>query len=122
MELQKQGQPSNCGQTCVAMLTGISQWEAMNAFGKDDGSTPKQMEDVLHRLGYETKRLRGRAWPELGIIFVRGVDVNHAVAVKNGVAYDPVGVEMIREDYEIWLDGCGLHVTGGVAITGKISY
>src|SRR4051812_44639955 len=95
MEHQKQLTQDNCGQTCVAIIAGISQWDAVHAVGNDHGTQPKYLQEALFKFGFDVERVRFKRseWPPtLAIALLRShadSGYGHAVVVRDGQVIDP---------------------------------
>jgi UTP-glucose-1-phosphate uridylyltransferase len=116
----------NCGQTCIAIIAGISQWDAVHAVGNDHGTQPKHLQEALFRFGFnvERKRFVKAEWPPpLAIALVRSKHdkgYGHAVVVRDGKVIDPAQGDPIPE--KLWLTmmiGSGRHVAGLIVVNGK---
>lgn len=126
MSSQRQLLEDNCGQTCVAMLAGITQYDAMHAVGNDHGTSPKALSDALERFGFivERKRFtRELVLKGTGIALLRSKSsptYGHAAVFRNGCFEDPsVGHPIAVEQFMVWLCNTGRHVSGLICITGK---
>ena len=126
METQKQLIQDNCGQTCVAMIAGISQWDAMHAVGNDHGTQPKYLQEALFRFGFnvERKRFVKAEWPpKLAIALVRDRflgDYGHAVVVRDGQVIDPALGRPMPADRFLELLRCnGRYITALIVVNGK---
>ena len=91
MRLLLQPKGSNlCGQTCVAMIAGISLEEAILAVGKRGLTTTKDIAQALRKLGFgcadRVTRYNGRLGSELCLCVVES---KHWVVYKDGLFYDP---------------------------------
>ncbi len=97
-------QPSNrsCGQTCVAMATGIPLDTVFDIFGHRISTTTKELTRALNHLGYKPKVIYNiknkpvSALPK-SIIAVKNSDHWHWVLYNKSKFYDPY----YAEDYSI---------------------
>jgi hypothetical protein len=87
---------SLCGQTCVAMITGISLDESIQLFdGKRGGTRTRDLVNALANKGIQCGdklvRLKGQAKPNVCIVKLHFDDskVTHWVVWHNGRFYDP---------------------------------
>lgn len=103
----RQTRGSNCGQTCVAMLTGnkIARVEVMIGRG---GTWFSDLRDAMHRLGWDLgsfQRSRGEVPRRKSLVLVRigkGSKRGHWVAVAHGgIVHDPS--ERRPMEPEAWL-------------------
>ena len=97
-------QPNNktCGQTCVAMIAGISVEESIAMFGHDHKTRTKELIRVLRSIGFRTadrlhvaprKHKRDWAIETHSIMQVRWPNgKGHWVVNKKGWIFDPLGV------------------------------
>lgn len=102
----KQPEAGYCGQTCLAMLAGISVGEVINIMGskKWQGSISKVLE-TLDYFGFSHKPAvythgEKTGLPKCCIVNVRGSDINHLMVYYDGVFYDPVSGETDDYAYE----------------------
>ena len=85
----------NCGQTCVAIIARISQWEAVHAVGNDHRTQPKHLQEALFKFGFDVERQKFKRteWPpNLAIALLRSKvdkEYGHAVVVREGQVIDP---------------------------------
>ena len=127
-DIAQQYQPKNsmlCGQTCVAMVGGISLEDAIQKVGKRGGTTGPDLHKALSKIGILSSEKMARlsvnsrvsrkqfdfdALPEKCIAKVRSVGINksHWVLVWNGKIYDPY------PGYVPWK-----YVSGYIEIKGK---
>lgn len=125
MENQKQLIEDNCGQTCVAMIAGVSQWDAMHAVGNDHGTQPKALQEALFKFGFivEREKLKVTAPPALAIGLVRSkIDktYGHAVVIRDGVVTDPAWSSPV--EFHLYLSAIkanGRYFTGCIVVKGK---
>lgn len=101
-------QPANgyCGQTCIAMLAGISVAEVTEIMKsiKWQCSISKVLE-TLDYFGFSYKRpvyTHGRIvkLPKCCIVNVRGNNINHLIVYFNGLFFDPSSKVMEKYPYE----------------------
>lgn len=105
----RQPSKNSCGQTCVAMITGLTVEEVCRRIGTRSLTYPSQTEGLLRELGYaigETFTVGSAAMPELALIYIRyqrkrggGYKTEGHVAVwYRGVIYDPIWG--VQPDYD----------------------
>lgn len=87
-------QPDNsplCGQTCIAMICGITLEEATREFGHAGSTNIFQLEEVLSRHGFFTQRISGANFSR-GVVRLRST-VNkkwsHFAVMWDGKILDP---------------------------------
>lgn len=84
-----------CGQTCVAMIAGITLEQSIRIFGKRSGTTTKQVIRALRETGIECGdiliRARNHERPAfcMAVVHFRGERYTHWTIWKNGRYYDP---------------------------------
>lgn len=123
---QKQMLDDNCGQTCVAMLAGISQYGAVFAVGNDHGTSPSSLHKSLEKFGFivERKRFSEKEMETgKGIALLRSTinpDYGHAVVYREGNVEDPaLGIPIRVDSFIRTMDASNRRVTGLIAITGR---
>ena len=104
MKLQHIQQPEGsfcCGQACVAMLAGISLQTAIQAFGHQHRTKPREVQRQLRRLGLGVagrrdglRRIKGGYLPPTALVKMlppKGIKSSrsHWVVIHDGVVYDP---------------------------------
>lgn len=93
-ELKLLKQPDNsrlCGQTCLAMILGITIEEAIREFGHDGCTHIYELEEVLTNHQYSTTRVAGANFSR-GICRLRSTankKWSHFAVMWDGVLYDP---------------------------------
>ena len=93
----KQDKPTNCGQTCVAMLLGLTIQQSERLFGKKGCTTTKEVKKALEIFGCKVadKLKRCNNWtakfPPLCIIKMSFLDSgrSHWVVFSETCIYDP---------------------------------
>lgn len=84
-----------CGQTCVAMIAGITLEEAIAIFGKRSGTTTKQVIQALTAAGVKcgTRLYPARSYPRpdfcMAIVHFKGTKSTHWTIWRDGRYYDP---------------------------------
>jgi hypothetical protein len=122
----KQLNPDNCGQTCYAILTGCSQFEAMIAVGKDHGTNGSMLRRALFYAGYEAAKFKfsKKRWPiNEGLAILKCSvlpDYGHAVVVRNGEVLDPaVGKWVTVKEFERQLFVTSRYISQLIEVRGK---
>jgi len=127
LEVQRQLVEDNCGQTCVAMIAGISQWDAVHAVGNDHGTQAKHLQEALFKFGFdvERKKFKKAEWPPpLAIALIRSKydkDYGHAVVVRDGNVFDPSDGFSVSATF--WLKDLqlsGRHVSALIVVKGRL--
>ena len=98
MEWKKQPNGTTCGQTCTAMIAGISVHESINMFGTDKGTTMADGKRILGKLGIKTGEItkidNRKKWslPDFAGVRITGVGRKwgHFIVYKDGQFFDPV--------------------------------
>jgi hypothetical protein len=107
MEILKQDKGTNCGQTCTAMIAGVSIRESERVYGKHTASNFSEAKKALKHFGVETgaptKLDNRKKWTLPSFAYVRivmiGRKVGHAIVYKDGYFYDPhFGVKATMEE------------------------
>ena len=91
---------TTCGQTVVAMVTGIPVEESIAHFGHNKGTNFKEQTKILNKLGMvvgEYKRIDNRKkWefdlPNMACVRLQPNkrQTGHIIAYQNGIFYDPL--------------------------------
>lgn len=95
---------SLCGQTCIAMIAGITFEESIEAFGgKRSGTRTKDLAAALRKLGINCGdpplvRIKGQCYPDTCIVKLHFKDRKntHWVVWHKGEFYDPEAYLMIH--------------------------
>jgi hypothetical protein len=88
---------SLCGQTCVAMLAGVTLEESIKSFGgKRGGTRTKELVNAIRKLGINCGdpplvRINGQCYPDTCIVKLHFDDQTHThwTLWHNGQFYDP---------------------------------
>lgn len=100
MRLIRQTTDYNCGQTCIAMVAGVSISTACKAVGGRGYTNDDDLRRGLAVFGYTLGRVHpvgaGSPVPPLAIVFIRYLDKygsekkhGHVAVWERGVIYDP---------------------------------
>lgn len=124
MNHQQQLKVDNCGQTCIAIITGVTQYDAVGALGRDGATTTGEIKKTLWNFGYDCELRRGKKnWPpSLAVLFLRteGAYLGHAVVLRDGVVHDPALREpMPLEYFEVFLRARRARIQSYLCITKR---
>lgn len=112
LKLQKQPNGKTCGQTVVAMVSGIPVEESIKYFGHNKASNFKEQWKVFDKIGIKYGEHQAidnrRKWelPSFAVVRIVATTrrMGHVLAYKDGVFYDPLGHifnsrEEVKEHY-----------------------
>ena len=108
IQLVKQPEKSNqCGQCCVAMVTGVSRLKAISVFGKTGLTSWGNVRTALANLGKNRTVQALGALPLLSVSIVRvkwdkGSN-SHFVVWDNGVWLDPELGRSLGARHKLWI-------------------
>ena len=92
MRLVKQKNNKSCGQSCVAMIAGLTWEQSCKILGHNKPTTTKMLIRALHKLGFNTARkLKVGVPTDLAIVKEKIYYSSnwHWVVFYNGTIYDP---------------------------------
>lgn len=85
-----------CGQTCVAMLAGVTLEESVRVFGRKGGTNTKQVAEALGKLGIKSgdRLVRPKFLDELPSCCIAKIHFTdakntHWTVYRDGLYYDP---------------------------------
>lgn len=105
MRWVRQETDKGCGPACIAMVCGITFWEALEAIGTRGSTRYSHLRTALRkhgrRWGPVKQLVRGAPIPCLAIVLFRtdGVRIGHWVVHDDGMFLDPVRGPRSRTSY-----------------------